>query len=276
MREEKKDVQQFYESYGWKKNTSGQYNDTSDFVDTREVMVPYYDRAIARLKKHIPNSGDLFMDVGCGPQVYDAYKDLSRPFARRLCVDFASSPLKNAKKELIDSALFSQADATNLPFRDNSIDFIFCSHMLYHVPQDEQESVVNELYRVLKPGGRMLIIYTWPRSRMDALGIHLNPRIIAPKIPGLRFIWRTFFKKRFIPNSEYEKSPEAPTNTPDLFFAPTISVGLRKPSTMPSLKFSGIAVNPSACPSPMHLSSMDAPAECSYPSSVCLNASSPN
>jgi len=44
-----------------------------------------------------------------------------------------------------------KADICDLPFSDNSYDVIFCNHVLEHIPDDTK--AMQELYRVLKPGG---------------------------------------------------------------------------------------------------------------------------
>jgi SAM-dependent methyltransferase len=44
-----------------------------------------------------------------------------------------------------------KADICNLPFEDNAYDIIFCNHVLEHIPDDTK--AMQELYRVLKPGG---------------------------------------------------------------------------------------------------------------------------
>jgi SAM-dependent methyltransferase len=44
-----------------------------------------------------------------------------------------------------------KADICALPFEDNSFDVIFCNHVLEHIPDDTK--AMQELYRVLKPGG---------------------------------------------------------------------------------------------------------------------------
>lgn len=44
-----------------------------------------------------------------------------------------------------------KADICNLPFDDNSYDLILCNHVLEHIPDDTK--AMQELYRVLKPGG---------------------------------------------------------------------------------------------------------------------------
>ena len=44
-----------------------------------------------------------------------------------------------------------KADICNLPFEDNQYDIILCNHVLEHIPDDTK--AMQELYRVLKPGG---------------------------------------------------------------------------------------------------------------------------
>ena len=44
-----------------------------------------------------------------------------------------------------------KADICHLPFEDNSYDIILCNHVLEHIPDDTK--AMQELYRVLKPGG---------------------------------------------------------------------------------------------------------------------------
>ncbi|GGK26920.1 SAM-dependent methyltransferase [Yeosuana aromativorans] len=44
-----------------------------------------------------------------------------------------------------------KADICNLPFEDDAFDVILCNHVLEHIPDDTK--AMQELYRVLKPGG---------------------------------------------------------------------------------------------------------------------------
>lgn len=144
-------------------------------------------------------------------------------YKHRLCADIAFAPLPLAKEALGGHAICAQVDVTQIPFADDSVDSILCAHVLYHVPADEQAKAILELYRILKPGGRLIIIYTWPRSFMDRLGIHLNPRVILPKIPGMRWIWRTFFRKRILGTEETENTQnqdDAAPKHPPLYFSP--------------------------------------------------------
>jgi SAM-dependent methyltransferase len=44
-----------------------------------------------------------------------------------------------------------KADICSLPFKDNEFDVILCNHVLEHIPDDTK--AMQELYRILKPGG---------------------------------------------------------------------------------------------------------------------------
>lgn len=48
-----------------------------------------------------------------------------------------------------------KADICNLPFENNQFDFIFCNHVLEHIPDDTK--AMQELFRVLKPGGMAIL-----------------------------------------------------------------------------------------------------------------------
>lgn len=56
-----------------------------------------------------------------------------------------------------------KADICNLPFEDNTYDFIICNHVLEHIPDDTK--AMQELYRVLAPGGTAILQVPYDRSR---------------------------------------------------------------------------------------------------------------
>lgn len=48
-----------------------------------------------------------------------------------------------------------KADICDLPFEDESFDFILCNHVLEHIPDDSK--AMQELYRILKKGGTAIL-----------------------------------------------------------------------------------------------------------------------
>jgi SAM-dependent methyltransferase len=127
------------------------------------------------LRKQIFDSLNLrgdekVLDVGCGAGV------LLNEAARRLTNGKATgidiwSPhsgggnyallMKNAKAEgVADKIEFKQADVRKLPFGDACFDVIVSSGALHHISRDrsEHEQAINEMLRVLKPGGRIALM----------------------------------------------------------------------------------------------------------------------
>ena len=58
-----------------------------------------------------------------------------------------------------------KADICDLPFKENEFDVVFCNHVLEHVPNDTK--AMQELYRVLKPGG--FGIFQIPQDLSEAI-----------------------------------------------------------------------------------------------------------
>jgi SAM-dependent methyltransferase len=58
-----------------------------------------------------------------------------------------------------------KADICALPFEDHSYDFIICNHVLEHIPDDTK--AMQELYRVLAPGGTAILQVPYDRNRAE-------------------------------------------------------------------------------------------------------------
>ncbi|MFD2917359.1 class I SAM-dependent methyltransferase [Psychroserpens luteus] len=75
-------------------------------------------------------------------------------FAPEQCFLKRFRKLKNidyTTTDLLSPIADVKADICDLPFKDNSYDIILCNHVLEHIPDDTK--AMQELYRVMKPGG---------------------------------------------------------------------------------------------------------------------------
>ena len=87
--------------------------------------------------------------------------------------------------------VMEKMDIQDIQYPDNTFDFIYCSHVLEHVPDDRK--AIDELYRVLKPDGKALLLvplnssldktledpsYNTPELRLKTLSSIGPPEII--------------------------------------------------------------------------------------------------
>ncbi len=93
-----------------------------------------------RLKKFIEDhSNDLYtLDIGCANSPYSKY------FKNRKGFDIANGP-----------GVDVVGDAHSLPFKDGEFAQILCTEVLEHLHTPEK--AIAEMYRVLKPGGTILL-----------------------------------------------------------------------------------------------------------------------
>jgi len=81
---------------------------------------------------------------------------------------------------LSDRVHLVQGDSERLPFTDNSFDLVTCSHSFHHYPN--QARVVAEMHRILRPGGRLMIIdgdrdRWWGRLIFDVIVVLMEGRV---------------------------------------------------------------------------------------------------
>jgi demethylmenaquinone methyltransferase/2-methoxy-6-polyprenyl-1,4-benzoquinol methylase len=132
-------------------------------------------------------AGDHALDVAAGSG------DLSKAMARRVgskgCVivsDINASMLAVGRDRLIDAGIvgnveYAIADAETLPMCDRSFDCVTIGFGLRNVT--DKEAALQEFYRVLRPGGRLVILeFSKPRLATveplyDAYSFQVLPRL---------------------------------------------------------------------------------------------------
>jgi demethylmenaquinone methyltransferase/2-methoxy-6-polyprenyl-1,4-benzoquinol methylase len=120
----------------------------------------YWKRRVVHLADLHP--GDTALDVCCGTG--DLAFALGRHGAETIGLDFNSEMLQAAKKRVSESNThgpgmlprFVQGDALNLPFPENSFDVVTIGYGLRNLAS--WEAGLREMYRVTKPGGRLLVL----------------------------------------------------------------------------------------------------------------------
>ncbi len=133
----------------------------------REVILPQRSderfRYIYTQFLHIPLdelNGRVMLDAGCGTGENTwSWRRLLDPSARVMAMDISYSSIRIARTA--QSAIgavpsFAVESLAELALADNSVDFVFCSGVLHHIPH--RARAYQELMRVLKPGGYVVLV----------------------------------------------------------------------------------------------------------------------
>ncbi len=103
------------------------------------------------LGQHYPATGKLqILDIGCGT---GAMLDDLAPFGTVVGADFSPEALQFCVTRGVHASL-SRADVRRLPFADSSFDVVTAMDIIEHI--DDDKAAASEIFRVLKPGGRLL------------------------------------------------------------------------------------------------------------------------
>ena len=97
--------------------------------------------------------GERVLDLGCGAGRFVAA--LREAGAEPVGVELAEAALERARANAPGADLRLVADDGSLPLEHASVDLVWCSEVLEHVP--DTAHLLLEVRRVLKPGGRLLV-----------------------------------------------------------------------------------------------------------------------
>lgn len=118
------------------------------------LFAPYADDLVARLDLAKDAS---VLELACGTGVLTRrLRERLSAHAKLIATDLNEAMLSFARQKLENSGgiEWKQADATELPFQDQSLDAVVCQFGVMFFP--DKDKAASEIYRVLKPGGIFL------------------------------------------------------------------------------------------------------------------------
>ena len=142
------------------------------------------------LEEVAPSHGELILDVGCSKAI-DGSRLLKKG-ARVVGLEPSNVMIVRAKEYLSENnaqVALAQGIGENLPFKPHSFDKVMCKGALDHFFSPSK--TMEEIARVLKPGGEMIISI----ANFDSLGfrlakkLHLVTKFLSPSLAKERKPW---------------------------------------------------------------------------------------
>ncbi len=134
-------------------------NDHWWFISCRDIISHLLQKYIAKSKRAI------ILDMGCGTGYISA--ELNK-LGKTVSMDINEYALACCRRKNVNT--LCRATAATLPFKNNSFDAVICSNVLYHNSIGDDETVLREIFRVLRKDGMALILepaFNWLRSPHD-------------------------------------------------------------------------------------------------------------
>jgi ubiquinone/menaquinone biosynthesis C-methylase UbiE len=114
--------------------------------------------------------GDAALDVGCsGGYLARKLADAAGAGGSVTGIDPSETAIGYAARHAGPTMTFTVGTAQHLPLPDGSFDVVTCTLAMHHVPARGRYAAVAEMYRVTRPGGRLLIADFDPGRRPLAL-----------------------------------------------------------------------------------------------------------
>jgi ubiquinone/menaquinone biosynthesis C-methylase UbiE len=152
-----------FQSGGWLTEESADRYDT-------QVEVLFKGTANAMRRQALPPLAEAFagrdqrklrlIDIGCGTGRFLDFVKQAWPRLPVLGLDLSEAYIRHARRHLKrwSRVNFVVANAEAIPAPDNSCDAVTSIFMLHELPPRVRRTVIGEAARVLKPGGRLILM----------------------------------------------------------------------------------------------------------------------
>jgi len=158
-------------------NESNQSSDDEDIIikSQMERMVNSYDLYMKRitlgredaLRKMTVNlaqvkEGDCVLEIGCATGTLSlAAKRQAGPTGRVFGIDIIPGMIEVSQKKATKAKLditFQLGNIGDISFPNEHFDVVMCSFMIFHMSEKVRNNGIKEIYRVLKPKGRLMVL----------------------------------------------------------------------------------------------------------------------
>lgn len=124
-----------------------------------EYFTEYKIRDLAKLWHSLGQGRQSLQILDFGAGVGASIPSIQRHFpnADLTCADVSARSLRLAEQRFGAAAKFVVCSGSTLPFPDDCFDLAYAACVFHHIPAEWHAGVLRELFRVLKPGGAVLL-----------------------------------------------------------------------------------------------------------------------
>ena len=123
--------------------------------------------------------GDRVLDIGCGGGYLARLLAAAvAPGGQVTGLDTSAPAIGYARKRAAANCSFVLGVAQDLPWPDGSFDVVASTLAAHHIPDTARQDAFGEMYRVLRPGGALLVADFRPSRRR-----HSSPAGTSPRSP---------------------------------------------------------------------------------------------
>lgn len=131
----------------------------------------YQIEAIGRIRP------DRLIDIGCGPGAFLSLVETRFPEIQLSGLDLSEGMIRKAEERLSDDAILTVGDAESMPLESEQFQAVTCNMSIHHYPHPQD--ALNEMYRILRPGGFILL------NDLDCIpAVRTAANWIFPRLPG--------------------------------------------------------------------------------------------
>ncbi|MGV9839678.1 methyltransferase domain-containing protein [Nocardia niigatensis] len=129
--------------------------------------------------------GDHAIDLGCGPgRLANELARQAGPHGRAVGVDPSPQMIAYATAHAAPNCTFDLGAAQSLPYPDASFDVATSTFAMHHIAESERKTALAAVFRVLRPGGRLLLADTHPTTGLRGLAIRAMAGLAAHRSGG--------------------------------------------------------------------------------------------
>lgn len=134
------------------------WNEFSSDYDKLMEKDASYVQQLDNIVSYVDERPEKILDLGCGTGALTQRVLTKYPDTNVVCLDPATSMLDIVNKKFCFFNVEAvQGSAHSMEFEDNSFDYIITNWALHHLTNEDKILCTKELYRVLKPGGKLIL-----------------------------------------------------------------------------------------------------------------------